>query len=120
MSAGVRLNLDGTVEEYGTPEPPPVAASVPLSRLLVALRDLSFISQAEALAAARTGDIPASLRAALWAAVPQQAARDDIELFWAAMYEAERRSPFWAFVTGAGIATEAQLDDVFRYAGALA
>lgn len=118
MARYVIDNGDGTATILdGGPDAGPV--SVPLSRLLVALRDLAFITQAEALAAARTGDIPASLRGALWASVTDTAIRDDIELYWASMYEAERASPFWRFVVAAGIATDAELDAVFTAAGAL-
>jgi hypothetical protein len=95
--------------------PPPVS----LSQLLFALRDLGFINHAEALAAAKTGDIPASLQGALWAAVPDEATRRDIELLWAAMYQANRTSPFWAFVIAAGIATAEQIDAVFALARTL-
>ena len=110
------LYPDGRREIVGEPSPEPVPDSVSLAQLLFSLRDGGLISHAEALAAARTGDIPASLKDPLWVAVPDQATREDIELLWAAMYQAERRSRFWQFVIGAGIATEAQLDDRFRAA----
>lgn len=109
------------VPEAEAPAPafsaPPPPATVTLRNLLRALTALGFISRAEALAAARTGAIPASLAAPLFAAVNEDAAFE-IELAWAAMYEAERASPFWGYVVAAGIATEAQIDAVFRAAGA--
>jgi hypothetical protein len=97
--------------------PAPVPASIPLIRLLLALNALGFITQAEALAAARTGDVPASLEAQVFAVVTDAATQFLIRLHWAGMYEAERASPFWAFVVAAGIATDAQIDQVFRVGG---
>jgi hypothetical protein len=95
----------------------PVPATVPLSRLLFALTGAGFISRDEALAAARTGALPASLADVLIADLDADTAFQ-VELLWAAMYEAERASPFWDLVMAAGIATSAQIDDVFRAAGA--
>lgn len=96
---------------------PPVPAEIPLIRLLLALTVLEFITEAEALAAAQTGALPASLETQLFAAVPDAGAQFLIRLHWAGMYQAERASPFWAFVIAAGIATEAQIDQVFRVGG---
>lgn len=106
-----------TLEPEPAPPPPPAMPprNVSLRQLLRALVATGFISKAEALAAARTGDIPASLRAPLFAAVDADAAFE-IELAWAAMYEAERASPFWGFVLAAGIATAEQIDQVFAVA----
>jgi hypothetical protein len=97
--------------------PEPVPPEIPLIRLLLALNALNFISQAEALAAAKTGDIPASLEAQLFAVVTDPGAQFLIRLHWAGMYQAERASPFWGYVIAAGIATEAQIDQVFRVGG---
>lgn len=100
-----------------TPEPTVPSSAVSLRQLLRALVSTGFISRAEALAAARTGDIPASLSAPLFVAVDAEAGFE-IELAWAAMYEAERASPFWAYVVAAGIATAEQIDEVFAVAAA--
>ena len=115
MSKAIILHRDGRREEVDVP--PEVPAQVSIRALLRALTAAGFINRAEALAAARTGDIPASLRAPLFAGVDEDTAFE-IELAWAAMYEAERASPFWAFVVTADIATEEQIDGVFQIAQA--
>lgn len=101
------------------PEPPaPVPTSVSLSDFLWAATVAGVLTQAEALASARTGDIPASLEAAVLAGA-DEAEQFEVRLMWAAMYEAERGSPFWAVVkakTGGAISDEV-LDGVFRLAG---
>jgi hypothetical protein len=100
------------------PEPlPPVPPEIPLIQLLLALTILEFISEAEALAAAQTGALPASLEAQLFAAVTDPDAQFLIRLHWAGMYAAERSNEFWGYVVAAGIATEAQIDQVFRVGG---
>jgi hypothetical protein len=126
---GVRVLRDGALFAEAGPEDAmalvrglpalsaPVPATVPLSRLLFALTGAGFISRDEALAAARTGALPASLADVLIADLDADTAFQ-VELLWAAMYEAERASPFWDLVMAAGIATSAQIDDVFRAAGA--
>ena len=98
----------------------PVPSEVSLKQLLFALRDGGWITHDEALAAARTGALPATLATTLADAVaagtlPLSAA-DDAALTWAAMCAAERRSGLWALLVSAGKATEAQVDDVFRRA----
>lgn len=92
---------------------PPVPETATLRNLLRALTKMGLISRKDALAAARTGAIPAGLSAPLFAAVDEDTSFE-LELAWAAMYEAERASPFWRHVIAAGIATEEQIDDVFR------
>ena len=94
---------------------PPVPPSVSLRQLLAALVAANWISQTEALAAARTGDLPVSLEAQIKTGM----SADDafaLDLAWAAMYSAERASPFWAIVVAQGVATSDQIDDVFRAA----
>jgi hypothetical protein len=99
------------------PEAPPAPESVALSDFLWAAHKVGILTADEALKAARTGDIPASMEAAVLAgATPDEAF--EIRLMWAAMYEAERDSPFWQIVeakTGGAI-NGAILDDVFRLA----
>jgi hypothetical protein len=93
-------------------------ASVSIRALLRALTAAGFITRGEALAAAKTGDIPISLRAPLFARVDEDT-QFEVELAWAAMYEADRSSPFWDFVVAAGIATAEQIDAVFALARTL-
>jgi hypothetical protein len=93
----------------------PPSRSVSIRALLLAMTAGGFITREEALAAAQTGAIPASLREPLFASVDEDT-RFAIELAWAAMYEADRASLFWQFVTAAGIATAEQIDAVFNAA----
>ena len=109
------------LEAHPPPPPPPepVPASVPLSDFLWAAWKAGVLSGEEAIAAARTGDIPASMEAAVLAGADAEDATE-IRLMWAAMYEAERASPFWALVeakTGGAINGDV-LDAVFRMAAA--
>lgn len=94
-----------------------VPDAISLSDFLWAAAQAGVLTRAEALASARTGDIPASLEAAVMAGATE-AEQFEIRLMWAAMYEAERASPFWQIVeakTGGAI-NAAILDDVFRLA----
>jgi hypothetical protein len=95
--------------------PPPVPQEVSLRQLLFALVATGFISGPEALAAARTGDLPASLEAAIKDGMSVEGAFA-VDLTWAAMYSAERTNPLWTIVVAKGIATPEQVDDVFRIA----
>ena len=98
--------------------PPPVPTSVSLSDFLWAATMAGVLTQAEALASARTGDIPASLEAAVLAGATE-AEQFEVRLMWAAMYEAERSSPFWEIVKAKtrGAINDEVLDGVFRMAG---
>jgi hypothetical protein len=105
------------------PMPEPVPQIVTLRQLLFALRDLGWISQDEAMRAAKNGDLPDSfstLLASLVAARQLTAGQaDDAALSWAAMYSAERSAMVWQLFLAAGIATAEQVDAVFRYADAV-
>jgi len=105
------------------PMPEPVPQIVTLRQLLFALRDLGWISHDEAMAAAKNGDLPASfstLLASLVAAGQLTASMaDDAALSWAAMYSAERGAMVWQLFLAAGVATDEQVDAVFRYADAV-
>lgn len=100
----------------------PVPREVSLRQLLLALRDGGWISHAEALAAACTGAMPAPLVQLLAGAVAggqmTQAAADDAELTWAAMYTAVRTDPIWSLFVAGGIATATQVDGLFQGAAA--
>lgn len=117
-----RAKHEAAQDAWIAANPPPVADPVPtavsLSDFLWAATMAGVLRPDEALAAARTGDIPASLEAAVLAGATE-AEQFEIRLMWAAMYEAERSSPFWGIVkskTGGAINDEV-LDGVFRLAG---
>jgi len=97
--------------------PSPVPQEVSIRQLLAALAAGGWITRADALAAARTGALPETLGAAVTAGMAEDEAFE-VQLAWAAMYVADRASRFWSIVVARGIATEAQLDDVFRDAAA--
>jgi hypothetical protein len=106
--------LDGT-ETVIPGAPAPVPDECSLIELLAALTDLQWITEDDALAAAQTGALPASLATALLRDADAKTAFR-IRLTWAGMYLAERAHPFWDFVKAAGIATDADIDAVFRRA----
>ena len=99
------------------PPPPPVPQEITLRQLLFALRNQGWITQAEAIAAAKNGDMPSTL-SDLLASVQQaggltQGQVDDAALTWAAMYQAVRNDELWDLFTATGAATTAQIDAVF-------
>jgi len=103
------------------PSPEPVPASVSLRQLLFALRDGNWISHDEAMAAARTGEMPGPMVKLLEQAVAAKLitaqAAEDAALTWASLYTAERADALWGLFIAAGSATAAQVDDLFRDAG---
>ncbi|NKC30210.1 hypothetical protein [Falsiroseomonas selenitidurans] len=107
---------DGVFTPPATPGPVP--PEVTLRQLLLALVAQGWITEAEALAAARTGELPGSLAAML----PGLSAAEQfaLRLTWAAMYSAERASPVWDLFIGAGVATADQVDALFRAAAEVA
>jgi len=99
-----------------------VPEKVAIGALLFALRDAGWITHAEALSAGKTGDMPATLVQVLAQAVASgaitAAQAEDAELTWATLYEPQRVHPLWNLFLAAGVATAAQVDDLFRDAGA--
>lgn len=110
-AAAVQAIIDAYV-----PPPPPVPPTLTLRQLLFALVGGGWITQDEALAAAKTGDMPPQLLTL--AGQVSDAEAFAIRLTWAAMYTAERSNPLWDMLVAAGVATSEQIDDLFR-AGAL-
>jgi hypothetical protein len=108
---------DGAAWVAPAPPPAPVPAEVTRRQLLLALRATGMLSGEEAVAAAKTGDLPAPL-AAVVATLPTEVAQG-VEITWAAMTTAERISPLWDTLEGAGLATSDQVDDLFRLAASL-
>lgn len=99
-----------------------VPDEIPLRQLLFGLRDTGWITHAEALAAARTGAMPATMAAILAGAVAAgvltAAQAEDAELTWAAMYTANRTDALWDLFVATGTATREQIADVFRVGSA--
>jgi hypothetical protein len=99
------------------PAPAPVPASITRRQLLLALTAAGLMTGEEALAAAMTGAVPASIDA-VFAALP---AADALaaRITWATMAIAERDHPLIAALVAADLATEAALDALFVAAAAL-
>ena len=80
-------------------------------QLFIALALTGFITEAEALAAARMGTVPAAIEA-VFAELPNQdafAAR----VTWATMREVARDHPLITIMIAANLATEEQVDAIF-------
>jgi hypothetical protein len=106
------------------PEPVPLAASPPMEprvisrrQLLIALAAAGLISEAEALAAAKTGEVPAAIDA-VFAALPDEQALA-ARITWATMTVVERSHPLIQAVINANIATAEQVDALFKAAAEL-
>lgn len=102
------------------PPPPPVPDSITDRQFALEARNRGFVSQAEALAFVRTGEIPSTI-ATIIAELPQ-AAQDDAEITIAGAATFERSHPL-TLIIGNALKGEADrddfLDDFFRSAGAL-
>jgi response regulator RpfG family c-di-GMP phosphodiesterase len=98
MAAGVRLNLDGTVEAYGAPEPPPVPAEVTNFQARAALRRAGHLDRVHTALQAAQGEA--------WDA-------------WEYANHLYRNGALvQAFASQLGF-TEAQIDDLFRVAASI-
>jgi hypothetical protein len=98
MAAGVRLDLDGVVRTYGTPEPPPVPEKVTNFQGRAALRRAGQLERVHAALQAAGGEA--------WDA-------------WEYANDIYRRGALvQAFASQLGF-TEAQIDDLFRVAASI-
>ena len=79
---------------------------------------LGLVSQSEALAAVKTGDIPPELQAIV-DAIPDPDERFDAEMFLSGAVEFRRDHPLTEAVRLARSMTHTQVDDLFRLAGSL-
>lgn len=117
VPAGPDARVGGTYAD-GVFTPPAILAPFPrevtLRQLLFALVNQGWITQEEALAAAKTGEVPSSLAAML----PGMSDAEEfgMRLTWAAMYSAERSSPIWDIFIERGVATPDDVDNLFRIA----
>jgi hypothetical protein len=97
--------------------PPPVPSVISRRQLLIALAQAGLITEAEALAAAQTGAVPAVIDA-FFSTLPsaqQTAAR----ITWATMTQVERHHPLIQGVIDAQLATAEQVDALFTTAAQL-
>jgi hypothetical protein len=97
--------------------PPPVPSAISRRQLLIALTAAGLITEAEALAAAKTGEVPAAIDA-VFAALPKEQALA-ARITWATMTVVERDHPLIQAVIDAKIVTAEQADALFRQAAEL-
>lgn len=117
----VPLEPEPVQEGVENPPPPSPPLAVPdiISRrqLLIALAQAGLITEAEALAAARTGDVPAAIDA-VFAQLPGEQALA-ARITWATMTRVERSHPLVQAIINAQLATAEQMDALFQTAAAL-
>jgi hypothetical protein len=87
---------------------------IPQRQLLIALAAAGFISAEEALAAAQTGAVPAAI-AGIFDLLPAEQALA-ARITWATMTEVYREDPLINAIVAAGVASAAQVDELFRVA----
>ncbi len=80
-------------------------------QLFIALALTGFISEAEALAAARMGTVPAAIEEVFASLPPQDAFL--ARLTWATMREVPRNHPLIGAMVAANLATGEQVDGIF-------
>jgi hypothetical protein len=102
-----------TPEEIAALPPPAPPAPIILTnrQLFAALALTGFITEAEALAAGRTGAVPTAVDA-VFGALPDQDAFL-ARLTWATMREVTRDHPLIAAMIAANLATAEQVDAIF-------
>lgn len=100
------------------PSPGPVPEVISTRQFLIQLAASGIISEAEALAAARTGDVPTTI-AAIFASLPSEQV-SAAEITWARMTTVPRSDPLFVLAAGPPLnMTDAQIDDFFRAAAAI-
>jgi hypothetical protein len=97
--------------------PPPVPSAISRRQLLIALTAAGLITEAEALAAAKTGETPAVIDVVFGKLPKEQALAARIT--WATMTQVERDHPLVQAIIDAQIATAEQVDALFRTAAQL-
>lgn len=114
--------VDGEVYRITTVDPATLPAPVPVSvsdrQFFHAAAIAQMITQAEALAAVRTGDIPAELQTIV-DAIEDDDARFNAQMFLSGAVEFRRDHPLTEAIRIARGMTSEQVDDLFRLAGSL-
>ncbi|TPQ50864.1 hypothetical protein C2U72_11270 [Prosthecomicrobium hirschii] len=116
-TAEIGWGYDGEVFVLPPPLPGPVPAVVSDRQFFHALAISSLITEAEALAAVRTGDIPAALQVVI-DAMPE-GDRFHATMLLSGAVEFRRDHPLVEAVRLARGMTDAAVDDLFRLAGGL-
>ncbi len=115
VPAGVEVAERWTWDGQAFAAPPPPALVVPASisrrQLLLAMAGAGLITDAEALAAATTGAVPAAIDA-VFAQLPAAEALA-ARITWATMGVAERDHALITALIAAGLATSAEVDALF-------
>jgi hypothetical protein len=118
---GVPFEISGAEAAAFDADRPVVAVPVPTSisrrQFLLALMGAGFISPSEAISAATSGALPAAV-SALFSDLPPTEATGAI-ITWASMTTAERGDPLIQMLVNAGLATAAEVDDLFRVGATL-
>jgi hypothetical protein len=117
------LAAGGVIEPYvAPPAPPPVLGPISDRQFFqaLALPPYEIITTAEALAAVKTGALPAAL-AAIVAAIPDATARFNAEMILSGATQFERAHPMVAAIAGAMSPPwgEADIDEFWIFAGSL-
>jgi hypothetical protein len=97
--------------------PPSAPAAVSRRQLLIALAQAKLITEAEAIAAAKMGEVPAVIDK-VFAALPKDQALA-AKITWATMTMVERNHPLIQAVIDTKLATPEQIDALFRAAATL-
>lgn len=110
---GESIEVELTPEEIAALPPPAPAPPIVLTnrQLFAALALTGFITEADALAAGRTGAVPAAIDA-VFGVLPEQDAFL-ARLTWATMREVTRDHPLIAAMIAANLATAEQVDAIF-------
>jgi hypothetical protein len=98
-----------------TPPPPPIVLTA--RQLFAALALTGMITEAEALAAGRTGEVPTAVEA-VFATLPAQDAFL-ARLTWATMRDVPRNHPLIGAMIAADVATDEQVDALFALGAAI-
>jgi hypothetical protein len=109
---GVDLPLEPQPEQ-----PPPAPVTLTARQLFAALALTGMITEAEALAAGRTGEVPAAVEAVFATLPPQDAFL--ARLTWATMRDVPRNHPLIGAMIAAEVATDEQVDALFALGAAI-